>query len=101
LASLGSGLIVINRVAGDFPRDSGRLNLATTDESRQTGTGGCYRSGAIGTDAVQRLVTVEGTPAKIGARAFDVLLVLVERRERVVSNLLSTQRNTKRLASRS
>ena len=29
-------------------------------------------------------VLIDGTPAKIGARAFDVLLALVERRERVV-----------------
>ena len=27
---------------------------------------------------------LDGTPAKLGARAFDVLLALVERRERVV-----------------
>ncbi len=31
------------------------------------------------------MCAVDGTPAKIGARAFDVLLALVERRERVVS----------------
>ena len=30
-------------------------------------------------------MSIDGTPAKIGARAFDVLLALVERRERVVS----------------
>ena len=29
-------------------------------------------------------VLIDGTPAKVGARAFDVLLALVERRERVV-----------------
>ena len=34
---------------------------------------------------MQRQVLIDGTPAKIGARAFDVLLALVERRERVVS----------------
>ena len=33
---------------------------------------------------MQRSVLIDGTPAKIGARAFDVLLALVERRERVV-----------------
>jgi len=33
---------------------------------------------------MQRRVLVDGSPAKIGARAFDVLLALVERRERVV-----------------
>jgi len=43
-----------------------------------------YRSGAIEIDAVQRSVLIDGTPAKMGARAFDVLLALVERRDRVV-----------------
>jgi predicted ATPase/DNA-binding winged helix-turn-helix (wHTH) protein len=33
---------------------------------------------------MQRILAIDGTPAKIGARAFDVLLALVERRERVV-----------------
>ena len=33
---------------------------------------------------MQRRVLIDGTPAKVGARAFDVLLALVERRERVV-----------------
>jgi adenylate cyclase len=33
----------------------------------------------------ERQLLVEGTPASLGARAFDVLMALVERRERVVS----------------
>ena len=33
---------------------------------------------------MQRSVLIDGTPARVGARAFDVLLALVERRERVV-----------------
>jgi TolB-like protein/DNA-binding winged helix-turn-helix (wHTH) protein/Tfp pilus assembly protein PilF len=33
----------------------------------------------------ERLVLVGGTPAPVGARAFDVLMALVERRDRVVS----------------
>jgi predicted ATPase/DNA-binding winged helix-turn-helix (wHTH) protein len=33
---------------------------------------------------MQRSVLIDGTPAKVGARAFDLLLALVERRERVV-----------------
>jgi predicted ATPase/DNA-binding winged helix-turn-helix (wHTH) protein len=32
----------------------------------------------------QRLLSVDGKPAKLGARAFDVLLALAERRERIV-----------------
>jgi predicted ATPase/DNA-binding winged helix-turn-helix (wHTH) protein len=45
---------------------------------------GSYRSGAIEIDAMQRCVLIDGKPAKVGGRAFDVLLALVERRERVV-----------------
>ena len=56
------------------------------DDVRPTGIGsGIYRCGTIEIDAVRRHVLIDGTPAKIGARAFDVLLALVERRERVVS----------------
>jgi predicted ATPase/DNA-binding winged helix-turn-helix (wHTH) protein len=33
---------------------------------------------------MRRSVLVDGTPARVGSRAFDVLLALVERRERVV-----------------
>jgi len=33
---------------------------------------------------MQRSVLIDGAPAKVGSRAFDVLLALVERRERVV-----------------
>ena len=55
------------------------------DDARPTGSHSSYRSGAIEIDAMQRRVLVDGAPAKVGARAFDVLLALVERRERVVS----------------
>ena len=44
-----------------------------------------YRSGAIVIDPSQRQVQVDGEPARLGARAFDLLLVLLERRDRVVS----------------
>ena len=54
------------------------------DDARPTGSTSSYRSGAIEIDAMQRSVLIDGTPAKIGARAFDVLLALVERRDRVV-----------------
>ena len=54
------------------------------DEARATQSNSRYRSGAIEIDAMHRSVLIDGTPAKIGARAFDVLLALVERRERVV-----------------
>ena len=54
------------------------------DDARPTRSTSRYRSGTIEIDALQRSVLIDGMPAKIGARAFDVLLALVERRERVV-----------------
>jgi predicted ATPase/DNA-binding winged helix-turn-helix (wHTH) protein len=54
------------------------------DDARPTRSNSRYRSGALEIDAMQRSVLIDGTPAKVGARAFDVLLALVERRERVV-----------------
>ncbi len=44
-----------------------------------------YRSGAIVIDPVQRQVLVDGEPARLGSRAFDLLMTLLERRDRVVS----------------
>jgi hypothetical protein len=35
-----------------------------------------YQSGAIEIDAMQRRVLIDGKPAKVGGRAFDVLLAL-------------------------
>ena len=55
------------------------------DDVRQPACGGSYRSGAIEIDATRRELLIDAAPAKIGARAFDILLALVERRERVVS----------------
>jgi len=43
-----------------------------------------YRFGDTVIDTAERRVDVGGRPAKLGARAFDVLLALVERRDRVV-----------------
>jgi DNA-binding winged helix-turn-helix (wHTH) protein len=54
------------------------------DDASPTRPNSRYRSGPIEIDAMQRSVLIDGTPAKIGARAFDVLLALVERRDRVV-----------------
>jgi predicted ATPase/DNA-binding winged helix-turn-helix (wHTH) protein len=55
------------------------------NDSRPTGFSATYRCGAIEIDATQRQVLIDGAPARIGARAFAVLIALVERRERVVS----------------
>jgi predicted ATPase/DNA-binding winged helix-turn-helix (wHTH) protein len=41
--------------------------------------------GAVEIRPAQRLVLVEGRPAQLGARAIDVLMVLIEHRERIVS----------------
>ena len=40
--------------------------------------------GRCGLRARERLLLIDGRPAPLGARAFDVLLALVERRDRVV-----------------
>jgi predicted ATPase/DNA-binding winged helix-turn-helix (wHTH) protein len=55
------------------------------NDGRPIDSSATYRCGAIEIDAAQRQVLIDGAPGKIGARAFDVLLALVERRERVVS----------------
>ncbi len=44
-----------------------------------------FRFGAARIDAEQRQLLIDGHPAKLGARAFDVLLALAERRDRTVS----------------
>lgn len=55
------------------------------NDARPTGSSATYRCGAIEIDALLRQVSIDGAPGKIGARAFDVLLALVERHDRVVS----------------
>src|SRR4051794_39028518 len=47
--------------------------------------GEAYRFGAVEVRAVERQVLVGGRAAVLGSRAFDVLLALVERRDRVVT----------------
>ncbi len=44
-----------------------------------------YRFGAMEIRPVERQVVVDGRPAAVGSRAFDVLLALVENRDRVVT----------------
>jgi len=44
-----------------------------------------YRFGAVEVRPAERQLLVEGQSAPVGARAFDVLLALIERRDRVVS----------------
>jgi predicted ATPase/DNA-binding winged helix-turn-helix (wHTH) protein len=55
------------------------------NDSRPTASGATYRCGAVEIDTTQRQVLIDGAPAKIGGRAFAVLLALVERHERAVS----------------
>src|SRR5512134_4121280 len=59
--------------------------MPAMDDARPAGSSANYRCGAVEIDALRRQVSIDGAPARIGARAFDVLLALVERRERVVS----------------
>ncbi|HQR56108.1 MAG TPA: winged helix-turn-helix domain-containing protein [Burkholderiaceae bacterium] len=46
---------------------------------------GIFRFGRFQLDPVRRVLRVDGTPARLGARAIDVLLVLVRQRDRIVS----------------
>lgn len=43
------------------------------------------RFGDAQLDVAHRQLLINGQPAKLGARAFDVLLVLIERRQRAVT----------------
>ena len=43
-----------------------------------------FRFGSARLDVAQRQLQIDGRPVKLGARAFDVLLALIERRERAV-----------------
>jgi non-specific serine/threonine protein kinase len=57
---------------------------------RQRSTGGsrvttCYRFGQVEVRPAERQIVVEGHPASIGARAFDVLMALIDRRDRIVT----------------
>ena len=45
----------------------------------------CYRFGSIEIRTAERRILVDGQPAVIGARAFDLLLTLINHRDRVVS----------------
>src|SRR6188508_2524741 len=47
--------------------------------------GGRIRFGHLEVRLDERQLLVDGVPAKLGARAFDVLVALVERRDRVVT----------------
>ena len=44
-----------------------------------------YRFGSVEVRPAERALTVAGVPASVGARAFDLLVALIERRDRVVS----------------
>jgi predicted ATPase/DNA-binding winged helix-turn-helix (wHTH) protein len=45
----------------------------------------CYRFGRVEVRPAERQLLVEGRPAPVGARAFDVLMALIDRRDRVVT----------------
>ena len=74
----------MNPVAKHFSAHPGQPNLVLMSNVGPAQSNGGYRCGSIEIDATQRSVLVNGTPAKLGARAFDLLLALVERHERVV-----------------
>ena len=45
----------------------------------------CYRFGQVEIRPDERRILIDGVPANVGARALDLLLVLIEQRERMVS----------------
>src|SRR5262245_66081197 len=45
---------------------------------------GSFRFGTVEVRPAERRVLVDGTPATLGARAFDLLVVLIENRDRVM-----------------
>ena len=45
----------------------------------------CYRFGRVEVRPAERQIVVEGQPASVGARAFDVLMALIDRRDRIVT----------------
>ena len=45
----------------------------------------CYRFGQVEVRPGERRILINGQPANVGARAFDVLIALIDRRDRVVS----------------
>ena len=52
-----------------------------------TDLGSSCRFGRFELQPVQRQLLMDGVPTALGARAFDALLVLFERRDRVVSKV--------------
>src|SRR6187455_2462020 len=53
--------------------------------SARGGAMGSYRFGTVEVRPAERRVLVDGAPAVLGARAFDLLVALIENRDRVVS----------------
>jgi predicted ATPase/DNA-binding winged helix-turn-helix (wHTH) protein len=45
----------------------------------------CYRFGQVEIRPAERRILINGQPASVGARAFDVLLALIDRKDRVVT----------------
>ena len=45
----------------------------------------CYRFGQVEIRPAERRILIDGQPSNVGARAFDLLIALIEHRDRVVS----------------
>ncbi len=45
----------------------------------------CYRFGQVEIRPAERRILVDGQPSSVGARAFDLLIALIDRRDRVVT----------------
>src|SRR6267142_5049978 len=58
---------------------------APPDESEERTVGQTHRFGRVEVRTTERAVLVDDVPASLGARAFDVLLALIDNRDRLVT----------------
>src|SRR5438876_10811575 len=58
--------------------------MLLTSDHRENAMPDHYRFGSSELRPAERQLLIDGAPAALGARAFDLLLALIERRERVV-----------------
>ena len=77
-------LIILNPAFRTFPQIGDGPRVVGMNDTTGLLTGRRYGSGAIVIDPAQRQVLVDGEPARLGSRAFKLLMTLLERRDRVV-----------------
>ena len=68
-----------------IPKQSSRAGQDTVHAVSKLDRAITFRAGRIRVDPRARVVQVDGRPAKLGGRAFDLLEALMQRRDRVVA----------------